>query len=206
MKKYILLLIFLGSASFAQQFSVKVKGQSAGRAELVLNVGKTDYTASLTLYPNMMAKMFGIDDMRDISQGTVRKKHFYPKHYTRKTLDGKSLFSVSFSPKLAKIVNEGKNNQLAINALGQDPLAQIAQIRYNLVHQIALPKTYYLITEKSQQQYGASSQKTESGTQVTLTQKPNGTRVLKLWFDKKNNLQRMQKLKRGKTDFDMRRK
>lgn len=202
MKKILLLLFFGVSLLHAAEYKVKVKGHHAGKAKLEITTTKEAYSVELTLFPNMMAKMFGIGDMRDTSKGVIQGEHLYPKTYRRNTLKGKSLFAVDFLKNQAKQTNKGKTTTITINPKGQDPLAQIAQIQSDLrLNKVA--SQYFLITEKSQRLYLAKTQKTKNGKLVILTQSPEANRIIRLWFDTQGELLRMQKEKRGKIQFDM---
>ncbi|MBS9781549.1 MAG: DUF3108 domain-containing protein [Gammaproteobacteria bacterium] len=203
MKKIIIWLsVCVMFFSQATEYKVKVKGTNAGKA--VLNIATTDttYTADLTLHPNMLAKMFGITDMTDSSKGVLKQGHFYPKTYRRVTTKGKTLFAVDFLGSQAKKTHKGKTETVKTNPLGQDPLAQITQIQADILRN-QLASKYHLITEKSERVYSATMTQTDSEIQVTLTQTPDPKRILRLWFNKKGELLRMQKEKRGKIDFDM---
>lgn len=205
MKKILLMVALCFSLSQAAEYKVVVKGHSAGKAKLSMVTTGNSYQVSLTLFPNVMAKMFGIDDMRDSSTGSVVNGHYTPKSYRRVTLDGKQLFSVDFTQGRAKKNNEGKISTVEVSPQGQDPLAQMAQIQHDL-KKGSLAKQYHLITEKTQRLFTASSESLKSGQLVVLKQSPSGDRTLRLWFDKSYNLTRMQKEKRGKIDFDMTKK
>ncbi len=202
MKKELLLLVCVLSLLQAAEYKVKVKGTSAGKAELNLITSSNTYSADLTLHPNALAKMFGITDMKDSSQGIVENGYYYPKSYRRNTLKGESLFAVDFLGNQARKTRKGKTTTVKTNPLGQDPLAQISQIRADILRN-QLADKYHLITEKSERTYSATMSQTENEIQVTLTQTPSAKRILRLWFDKKGELLRMQKEKRGKIDFDM---
>ncbi len=202
MKKILLLSVLLFSVSQAAQYKVKVKGTDAGKAELNIIVKGNTYSTALTLYPNMLAKMFGITNMKDASRGVIQQGHFQPKKYQRKTLKGKLLFVVSFLGKQAKKTYKGKTTTVNIHTLGQDPLTQIAQIQFDL-KQHTLADRYHLITEKSARTYTVNRKNVNNGTLVTLTETPSAKRVLRLWFSGNGELLRMQKEKRGKIDFDM---
>lgn len=202
MKKILLLLFFSVSLLHAGEYKVKVKGHHAGKAKLEITTTQKAYSVELTLYPSMMAKMFGIDDMRDTSKGIIQGGHFYPKTYRRNTLKGNSLFAVDFLKNQAKQTNKGKTTTITVNPKGQDPLAQIAQIQSDLQgNNVGL--NYYLITEKSQRLYLAKTQKTKDGNLVILSESPKANRIIRLWFSRDGVLQRMQKEKRGKIQFDM---
>lgn len=205
MKRVLLFLLCCFTLLQAAEYRVVVKGHNAGDAKLSMTENKNTYRVSLTLLPNGLAKLLGISDMEDVSKGYIQAGHYFPQTYQRHTLKGKHLFSVDFSGSQAKQNHKGQTKKVTVNPKGQDPLAQIAQIRHDLQHnQMSLQ--YYLITEKSQQLYHASMQTTATGRKVILTQSPKPDRIVRLWFDKDWQLQRMQKEKRGKIDFDMNRK
>ncbi|MGY0399388.1 MAG: hypothetical protein ACWIPH_05530 [Ostreibacterium sp.] len=202
-------LFFLGLVSlplYAVNYKVSIKGVSAGSCTFTIHSDTTSYQVDLLLYPSLLAKMFGIDDMKDISNGVIKNNHFYPKSYSRVSLKGnKTLFTVEFLGEQAKFLLKGKSITKDINLMGQDPLTQIAQIQFDL-RQSALASKYYLVTEDTQRVYAAVLQKTANGDKVILTQILNADRIITLWFDNEIELQRMQKQKRKKIDFDMVRK
>ncbi len=202
MKKILFVLLCFVSLSQADEYNVTVKGNSAGKAKLDMVVGDKNYAVNLTLHPNIMAKMFGIADMRDSSKGIVKNGHYYPKTYRRQTLKGNSLFAVDFLGKQAKQTHKGKTRTVNIDPKGQDPLTQIAQIQYDLRHN-KLASRYHLITEKKQRLYLANLQNVSGGKLVVLKQSPQPKRIIRLWFNRQGKLLRMQKEKRGKIDFDM---
>lgn len=203
MIKYLLIAITLWmNVSMAASYSVKVKGRSAGKAELSFSENQSSYAVKLALYPIALAKMFGIDDMIESASGSIHQGHYRPKVYQRKEIDGKTLLKVVFSGQQVDVKNKKGKHRFDVHASGQDPLTQMAQIKYDLSHQ-ALANSYYLITDSSQRQYSAKQQQTAKGYHVVLTQKPAGDRVLNLWFDKHFELQRMEKRKRGKSDFEI---
>ncbi len=206
MKRIVLFIFCLwANYSFSQDtlsYQVSVKGHRAGEATLAITAEADAYQVVLTLYPNAVAKLLGIDDMREMAVGHINERHYYPKRYDRKTLNGEQLLSVDFYGKQAHIEKDGHSSKLPISLDGQDPLTQIAQIQYDLLHG-KLAKFYTLVTEKKLRKYQADLSNKKQWRVVTLTQQPKGERVLKLWFDKHGLLQRMQKNKRGKKDFDM---
>ncbi len=203
MKKILLLSMCAISLLQAAEYSVKVKGTNAGKAELNFVVGENSYSADLTSHPNMLAKMFGITDMRDSSKGVIQNGHYYPKTYRRHTLKGKKLFAVDFLGGQAKKTNKGKTATMKTNPLGQDPLTQLAQIKNDIL-QGQLASEYHLITEKSERAFVATQEATKNNhLLITLTQTPTGKRIIRLWFDQQGELLRMQKEKNGKIDFDM---
>ncbi len=203
MKKILLLSVCALSLLQAAEYKVKVKGTKAGKAELNFVVTDNAYSADLTLYPNMLAKMFGITDMRDSSKGVIQNGHYYPKTYRRNTLKGEKLFAVDFLGNQAKKTNKGKTATMNTNPLGQDPLTQVAQIKSDILNN-QLANEYHLITEKSERAFVATQETTTDNLLlVTLTQSPTGKRIIRLWFDQQGELLRMQKEKNGKIDFDM---
>ncbi len=203
MKKILLLSVCAISLLQAAEYKVKVKGTKAGKAALNFVVTDNAYSADLTLYPNMLAKMFGITDMRDSSKGVIQNGHYYPKTYRRNTLKGKKLFAVDFLGSQAKKTNKGKTATMKTNPLGQDPLTQLVQIKNDILHS-QLANKYYLITEKSERAFVATQQTTQNNNLlITLTQTPTGKRIIRLWFNSQGELLRMQKEKNGKIDFDM---
>lgn len=205
MKRIIGLLFFVHSAFAAQhEYNVVIKGQQAGRAELEINTSDAGYHVDLTLYPNLLARMLGVENMKESSAGTLKQGHFYPKHYQRITLKGKQLFSVDFDKTKAIMVTDEGTKSVFIDMKGQDPLAQIAQIQYDLQHQ-GVGLTYHLITEKSQHRYSAKTIKNAEGYRVVLTQQPEANRIIRLWFDNHYELSRLQRKKRGKVQFDIKR-
>ncbi len=206
MKRIVLFIFCLWAHySFSQDtlsYQVSVKGHRAGEATLAITAEANAYQVVLTLYPNAMAKLLGIDDMREMAVGHINEGHYYPKRYDRKTLDDEQLLSVDFDGKQAYIEKYGHSSKLPISLDSQDPLTQIAQIQYDLLHG-QLAKSYALLTDKTLRKYQTDLSEKKQWRVVTLTQIPKGERVLKLWFDKQGLLQRMQKNKRGKKDFDM---
>lgn len=203
MMKYLLIVVTLWmNASMAASYSVKVKGRTAGKAALSFSENQSKYTVKLALYPIALAKMFGIDDMIESASGSIHQGHYRPEVYLRKEIDGKTLLKVVFSGRQVDINNKKGKRQFTIHALGQDPLTQILQIKYDLSRQ-ALADSYYLVTDSNQRQYKVKQQQNAKGYHVTLTEHPAGDRVLNLWFDKYFSLQRMEKRKRGKSDFDI---
>ncbi|MBS9778213.1 MAG: hypothetical protein KGV50_05555 [Gammaproteobacteria bacterium] len=202
MRKIFFILFLFVFSSHATEYKVTVKGHSAGSARLLISTTQENYKVSLVLLPSMLAKMFGIDNMEDSSSGTIMKGHFYPSLYCRATLDGKKMFSVSFDKGVAKKNIEGKFSEVDINTLGQDPLTQIAQIQYDLTKGV-LAERYILITEKTQRTFVTKRIISDTENMVVLTQTPKSDRIIQLWFDDKYSLNRMQKIKRGKIDFDM---
>lgn len=204
MKKYLLFVIlgyFVQLAAAADTYQVTVKGQKAGRAVLSMVQDDKYYQVKLSLFPVLLAKMFGIDDMTEAAKGVVRKGQLYPKSYQRLDKKGKSLLTVSFSKSSAKISSEENGEKIMkIHLKGQDPLSQMAQIRYDL-KKGGLQPTYYLVTDSTQQRYVAK----RKGHKVTLTQEPTKNRQLILWFDETYKLVKMQKNKKGKIQFLMER-
>lgn len=183
----------------ATTYQVTVKGQKAGRAVLSMTEVGSDYQVKLALFPVMLAKMFGIDDMTEVAKGVIRKGRLYPQSYQRLDKKGKPLLAVKFNDKQAHVDSkEDGKKTLNIDALGQDPLSQMAQIRLDLKNGSIQPD-YYLVTDNSQQRYTA----TQSGKKVTLTQQPSKNRQLILWFDASYDLVKMQKNKKGKVQFFM---
>lgn len=206
MKKYVKALLLLISTclniqiSFAATtYNVTVKGQKAGRAVLSINQLDKDYQVKLSLYPVLLAKMFGIGDMTESASGVVRKGHLYPKIYLRTDKKGEKLLSVDFANDIARIDSKKDGQKtLSIDTLGQDPLSQMAQIRFDLQNNV-VKSTYYLVTDNSQQRYRA----VQEGKKVTLTQHPSKSRQLVLWFNDAYELIKMQKNKKGKIQFFM---
>lgn len=201
MKKIILASVLFSVMTgqlFAQQYEVTVKGQRAGKAELQMDVSDNSYHVELAVYPNGLAKLFGIDDMIDSASGTLKKGHYYPKAYGRKEVEGKQLLSVDFSSNQVNTTGKDGAKQFTIETMAQDPLTQILQIQTDLKNQ-QLASHYFLVTENNQQRYDA----TKTSDKVVLKQQGKGTRMISLWFDKDYQLTRMQKQKRGKVQFDM---
>lgn len=204
-KSLLLLTTLWASTTLAASYSVKVKGRSAGRAELTFTQDAQQYAVKLGLYPIALAKVFGIDDMIESAKGSIKNGQYQPKVYQRQEIDGKKLLNVVFSANHVKVNNKKGNSQFDIHPRGQDPLSQIAQIKHDLASQ-SLADSYYLVTDSNQRQYLVKQQTTSDGYHVELTEKDGGERVINLWFDAQFELQRMEKRKRGKSDFDMRRK
>ncbi|PIE45396.1 MAG: hypothetical protein CSA45_03405 [Gammaproteobacteria bacterium] len=197
-----LLLMSTTMLSYGERYKVMVKGQRAGKAELVFEESNGVYQTSLTLYPNLLAKAFGVKEMREYAEGKIKGGHYYPNHYSRKTLKGKTLLSVAFQGHQVTANRKGKRRQFAINPMGQDPLTQLAQIKRDLAHQAVVSKTYHLVTEKSQRHYSATVKTLDDGYQIHVRQK-NGNRAIQLSFNKQGVLLRMTKMKKGKKVFDM---
>lgn len=195
------LSVFLSTqiAVASNQYEVTVKGQKAGQAVLSISQNDQDYQVKLALFPVLLAKMFGINDMTETAKGVVRKGHLYPQSYRRLDKKGNSLLTVKFAKQQANI-NSRKDGEksLEIATLGQDPLSQMAQIRLDLKNG-AVKSTYYLVTDSAQQSYSAVQQ----GKKVTLTQQPSKNRQLILWFDEAYELVKMQKNKKGRVQFLM---
>ncbi|PID66076.1 MAG: hypothetical protein CR975_04750 [Gammaproteobacteria bacterium] len=194
-----LFCLLLQQALAANTYQVTVKGQKAGRAVLSIQQDDSTYQVKLSLFPVLLAKMFGIDDMTETAKGVVRNGHLYPQHYQRLDKKDQPLLSVKFGGQQAHIdsAEDGKKT-LPIHKKGQDPLSQMAQIAYDLKHD-TLQDSYYLVTENSQQRYAAKKQ----GQKVTLTQQPSKKRQLILWFDAQYQLIKMQKNKKDKVHFLM---
>lgn len=193
------------NTTWAASYSVKVKGIPAGRAELTVTQDEQHYAVKLGLYPVALAKGFGIDDMLESAEGKIRNGHYHPNAYQRQEIDGKTLLNVVFSDNHVQVKNKKGDRQFAVHPRGQDPLSQMLQIQRDLAAQ-SLADSYYLVTDSNQRQYVAKLQPTSDGYHVKLTEKNNADRVLNLWFDSQFELQRMEKRKRGKSDFDMRKK
>lgn len=204
MKKIIFVLAFFVTVLSAHDYRVAVKGQQAGKASLTINVDHDQYHVNLALFPSGLAKLF-LSDMVDSSRGVIQQGHFYPRRYERQEKKGQVLFSVDFNNTQATLMNKGKTQTLTVKSMGQDPLTQIVQIANDIKHK-RLANQYDLITEKSQQQYRAESKPTNKGYHIVLTQQPNSDRIIHLWFDSAQVLTRMHKIKRGKSQFDMRKK
>lgn len=201
----LLLGVWLGvvaAQTTTADYTVSVKGKKAGKATLSITRQQQHYQVDLTLYPNVLAKLFGIDDMRETAVGSITEEHFYPGSYKRQTLDGKTLMAVSINGEQASLDKQGEQESFTISSQSQDPLTQIAQIQHDL-QRGKLASKYTLLTEKTLRDYTAKEQVSDADRLVILTQQPRGERVLRLWFDKQGLLRRMQKNKRGKTDFDM---
>lgn len=203
MKKLLLtaLSILAFQIAYADNYAVTVKGQKAGRAELNINVNDDSYNVKLGLYPVMLAKLLGIDDMIETAKGSIRQGQFYPTNYRSTDKKGKTLLNVNFAGTTAKVTSEEKGRKtLTIDKKGQDPLSQIAQIQHDL-EKGAIQKDYYLVTDDNQRRYSAVA----TGKKVTLTEQPSKRRQLILWFDDQLTLVKMQKNKAGKVDFLMKR-
>lgn len=185
----------------AQDYDVSVRGMSAGKANLTMTSDGKSYQTTLKLFPNLIAKMAGVGNWVDSSQGKIVKGHFQPVHYQR-TDGNQRLLSVKFMGKKAQVNNEDGKKTLRIHRLGQDPMSQIAQIQYDLKKGKRLAD-YYLVTDKNQRLYHSQLLKKGQNTQVSLIQEKGGERTITLWFDNHQQLLRMKKTKRGKTDFDM---
>lgn len=202
MKWMIMALLLLVNTSFADNYSVKVKGTKAGKATLTFSEEGGSYQVKLSLFPATLAKMFGIDDMVESAVGKVSKGHYYPVRYQRKETDGKVLMSVDFTSQNVRVKNKKGSRQFTVRKDGQDPLTQILQIRYDLQHR-QLKQAYYLVTDSNQRRYRVKRVEEKNGEQIQLTEMPSGDRVITLWFDRQLVLQRMEKTKRGKRDFDI---
>ncbi len=201
MKKILLLLFFLSSLQ-AAEYKIAVQGHSVGKATFDINITENSYQVNYNLFPNILANILGYEDMENISQGSIKDGHYYPKIYKLDTTEGKSLFSVVFSNNTAEKTNKGKTNTVEISPIAQDPLSQIAQISADLEdNKLAL--MYHLVTENSNYVYSAKSENVASGILVTLVEFPKADYTIRLWFDSEERLLRMQKEKRGKIDFDM---
>lgn len=203
MKWLLTILLIITKVAWSANYTVKVKGQSAGRATLAITLTDDQrYQVNLSLYPIALAKLFGINDMVETARGQFKAGHYYPDTYQRKKANGELLLKVVFLDKQVSSVGEKGKHRFTIDVKGQDPLTQLAQIQYDLSHQ-QLAEQYGLVTEKQQRDYWVKQHKTEQGYQIVLREKLTGDRVITLWFDKQFQLQRMEKTKRGQRDFDM---
>lgn len=192
-------LLLLSAVAQAREYSVSVKGISAGKATLSIQQTEETYKVQLTLYPNMMAKMFDIDDMREVSEGTIIDGHAFPNHYKREELSGKQLLSVAFLNDKVNINKEGEKKHFSIEKMAQDPLSQVVQIQRDLkAGRVAWG--YYTVTDRAQY-YSIAKQK---GRQIDLIRQKKKGSVVSLWFDKNYELTRMRKTSGGKVSFDMR--
>lgn len=203
MKGLLILLLIVTKVAWSASYTVKVKGQSAGRATLSFTLSADQqYKVNLSLYPIALAKLFGINDMVETAEGQFKAGYYYPKTYQRKKTNGEVLLKVEFLPQQVRSVGEKGVHQFIIETKGQDPLSQLAQIQYDLSHQ-KLAKQYVLVTEKQQRNYQVKNKVTVQGHQVVLREETTGDRLINLWYDKQFKLQRMEKIKRGQRDFDM---
>lgn len=194
------LLLTVSGWSFAQSYAITYKGISAGKAKLSISSQANRYRVELALFPAALAKLSGIDDMVESAEGAIKAGHFYPKSYRRIDNDGNLLLTVTFNGKSAKIQEGEASKTLAIAALGQDPLSQMAQIQHDL-QAGTISAQYILVTERNQKVYKA----VREGNVVTLTEHPSKNRRLKLWFSDDYQLDKMQKIKKGKVQFAMER-
>lgn len=191
-------LLLLTAWGQAREYTVSVRGISAGKANLSIQQTGGAYQAQLTLYPNMVAKMFDINDMREVAVGKIIEGKLVPSSYKREELSGKVLLSVEFFDKQVKVDEQGEKRNFRIEKFAQDPLSQIIQIQHDLkAGKVAWG--YYTVTDKAQY-YSDARQK---GRQINLTQTNKSGDMVSLWFDEGYELTRMLKRSEGKVVFDM---
>ncbi|MPV85155.1 hypothetical protein [Ostreibacterium oceani] len=209
-KKYcfVLPLLLLSAWAQAQQYDVTVKGVNAGKAALQYEINASTYAVSLALYPSGVAKLFGVDDMQEKAAGVIKANQFYPESYGRYPLSsggdttGEPLLSVAFIDDMLEVREADGYERLPLMQSGQDPLTQILQIQQDIAKG-QLRSEYILVTDTNQRTYVATLDQQANTNQVQLTQAAGGERVIKLWFDVNNTLLKMQKIKRGKIDFEI---
>jgi len=205
MKTFFIILLFIAclpsNALAKNLYTVTVKGQHAGDADFIIEESQDHFQIVLNVFPVMLVKLFGIEEMMESAKGIIKSGHYYPAVYQRITLNGKKLLTVNFSKDQAIITHQGQTIRKNIPALSQDRLTQIAQIRYDLKHQ-RVKTSYLLLTEKSLHRYHASV----DGHRVTLRQANNSGRSITIWFDYNYYLEKMEKRKHDKLQFRLVRK
>lgn len=190
-------------SAWAETYTASYKGFS-GRAELDIVQDATDYRVTLAIYPDSLLAKLAISSLVDSSQGTINQGHYTPGSYRRVKNGDKPMLSVDFLGDKVSVVDKNGSKEMAISALGQDPLSQIVQIQHDL-RLGQLQSAYYLVTNHNERRYDVSwnQQSANAGYQVTLTEHPSKHRVLQLWFDETLTLKKMQKVKNGELDLQI---
>ncbi len=190
---------------FSKTYKVTVRGVSAGKAKLKIDLSDKNYTVKLKLKPNLMAKALGAPNLTEKVTGIISSKKnrntLIPKDYSR--VDGsKLIFSAKFTKKNIHVVDKKKKRSSNVkNKLGiQDPLTQIIQVQQDLLMS-NIAKKYEIVTGKSTTVYNAKKKKLKNGYLVTLTQAVSAKRVVKLKFNNAFELVKVTKIRKGRVDF-----